>query len=134
MRKRSHGMNERSRSKIGSSEWITSIRPTRSATSASVYESQGKYAEAISWYERALKIYEREFGVDHINSASTINNIGIVYDSQGKYAEAISWYERALKIKEREFGVDHINSANTINNIGIRLLLAREVCRSDLMV
>ena len=41
-----------------------------------VYDSQGKYAEAISWYERALKIFEREFGVDHINSANTIGNIG----------------------------------------------------------
>lgn len=68
---------------------------------------QGKYAEVISWYERVLKILEREFGVDHIDSANMINNIGAVYRQQGKYAKAISWYERALNIKERKFGVDH---------------------------
>ena len=84
-----------------------------------VYREQGKYPEAISWYERALKIFEREFGVDHINSANTIMNIGSVYSAQGKYAEAISWYERALKIKEREFGVDHVNSAITLHTIGL---------------
>ena len=84
MQKRSRGMNGRSRSKSESSEWIISIRRTRSTTSASVYNSQGKYAEAISWYERALKIYEREFGVDHINSAETIMGIGLVYNSQGQ--------------------------------------------------
>ena len=79
----------------------------------------GKYTEAMSWYERALKIFEREFGVDHINSANTIMGVGCVYDSQGKYAEAISWYERSLKISEREFGVDHVNSASTLYNIGL---------------
>ena len=79
----------------------------------------GQFKEAFKSGKRALKINEREFGVDHINSASTIMNIGRVYDSQGKYADAISWYERALKINEREFGVDHINSAAMIANIGL---------------
>ena len=78
----------------------------------------GQFKEAFKSGKRALKINEREFGVDHINSADTIANIGSVCYSQGKYADAISWHERALKIIEREFGVDHINSANTINNIG----------------
>ena len=62
-------------------------------------------------------MYGREFGVDHINSANTIDNIGEVYRQQGKYAEAISWYERAVKIIERVFGVDHVNSARTLHNI-----------------
>ena len=73
----------------------------------------------MSWYERALKIRERELGIDHINSADTIMGIGLVYFSQGKYAEAMSWYKRALKIFEREFGVDHVNSASTWFNIGL---------------
>ena len=30
-----------------------------------VYQAQGKYKEAISWYEQALKIKEREFGAEH---------------------------------------------------------------------
>ena len=75
--------------------------------------------EAMSCYERALKIYEREFGADHINSANTINNIGETYRRQGKHVEAMSCYERALKIYEREFGVDHVNSASTLHNIGL---------------
>ena len=62
---------------------------------------------------------EKAFGVDHINTADTINNLGSTYDSQGKYDEAIAQYERALRIKEKAFGVDHINTADTINNLGI---------------
>ena len=78
----------------------------------------GQYDEAITYYERALRIKEKAFGVDHINTANTINNLGSTYDSQGKYDEAIAQYERALRIYEKAFGVDHINTADTINNLG----------------
>jgi tetratricopeptide (TPR) repeat protein len=77
----------------------------------SVYDSQGKYAEAMLQYQQALKIYDREFEVNHINSAGTLVNIGHVYSSQGKYAEAIMQSELALKIYDRQFGVNLINSA-----------------------
>ena len=74
----------------------------------------------MAWsYERALKIFEQEFGVDYINSASTINNIDIVYDNEGGYGDAISWYERALKIFEWEFGAMHVNAVATLHNIGL---------------
>src|SRR5579859_7906240 len=85
---------------------------------ASFFHSNGEYETARRAYERALRIKENAFGVDHINTASTINNLGLTYDSQGKYDEAISQYERALRIKEKAFGVDHINTAGTINNLG----------------
>ena len=51
-----------------------------------------------------MRIKEKAFGVDHINTADTINNLGITYKSQGKYDEAIAQYERALKIKEKAGG------------------------------
>jgi hypothetical protein len=43
----------------------------------------GQLREAFLLYNRALKIYEREFGVDHINSADTINNIGLSILTKG---------------------------------------------------
>ena len=79
----------------------------------------GQHAEALVSYERALKIRDCKFGVDHIDSAGTIMAIGNVYQSQGRYDEAIAQYERALRIYETAFGVDHINTADTINNLGI---------------
>src|SRR5436305_14613150 len=116
----SHITNEHSRSTIENLERITSTRPIQSITSvSSTMHKAISYKEAMSYYERALKIYDREFEADHINSAKTINNLGNVYNSQGNYKEAISYYERALKIKDREFETDHINSARTINNINI---------------
>src|SRR5436305_10663306 len=83
------------------------------------FDSNGQYTEAIEQYRRSLKIREKAFGVDHINTADTINNLGSTYYRQGKYDEAIEQDERALKIYEKAFGVDHINTADTINNLGI---------------
>ena len=95
-------------------EWITSTRPTQSTTSEA-----HTTVKAIAQYERALRIKEKAFGVDHIKMANTINNLGNTYNSQGKYDEAIAQYERALRIYEKAFGVDHINTARTIMNIGL---------------
>ena len=53
------------------------------------FHSNGQCDEAIPQYERPIKIYEKAFGVDHINTAGTINNLGITYRHQGKYDEAI---------------------------------------------
>ena len=57
--------------------------------------------------------------MDHINTADTINNLGLTYQHQGKYELAIAQYERALRIKEAAFGVDHVNSASTLHNMGL---------------
>ena len=83
------------------------------------YRHQGKYDEAVAHHEQALRIYENAFGVNHINCANSINNLGITYRHQGKYDEAVAHYERALKIKENAFGVDYINCVSTIMNIGL---------------
>jgi tetratricopeptide (TPR) repeat protein len=78
----------------------------------------GQYDKAFGHYENLLRNIEKVFGVDHINTAYTISNLGSTYSSQGKYDEAIAHYERSLRIEEKSFGVDHINTADTINNLG----------------
>ena len=90
-------------------ESTISIRLTQSTTSANfeVYRQQGKYAEAISCYERALKIFEREFGVDHVNSASTLHNIGLLYKSMADWVSAKSYFERASSLHRQCRGPEH---------------------------
>ena len=87
--------------------------------SIGIYEiNHGNCDSAKMLFLNALPISEEIFGVDHINTADTINNLGITYSRQGKYDEAIAHYERSLRIYEKAFGVDHINTADTINNLG----------------
>src|SRR5436305_11554752 len=85
------------------------------------YASQGKYDGAVAYYERLLRITEKAFGVDHINTASTINNLGLTYDSQGKYDEAIAQYEKALSIPEVE-QLDDQRTGGVHENVAISFL------------
>jgi tetratricopeptide (TPR) repeat protein len=78
----------------------------------------GQFQEALVTFKRLLDVDEGRFGIDHIDSAYLISNIGAMYQSQGKYDEAILWLERALNICEREFG-DDLGFAYASNNLGV---------------
>jgi Tfp pilus assembly protein PilF len=43
---------------------------------AIVYQLQGRYAEALEWYGKALAIKEKVLGREHPSTARTWNNIG----------------------------------------------------------
>ncbi|KAF3234348.1 hypothetical protein TWF217_003778 [Orbilia oligospora] len=84
---------------------------------ALVFSKQGKYDEAMQWYERALAGYEKALGKDHPSTLDTVHNIASVFSNQGKYDEAMQWYERALAGKEKALGEDHPSIFSTVNNI-----------------
>ena len=56
---------------------------------ANLYQSQGKYEEALSHYLRALKILEKQLGEDHLDVAVSLNNLANLYQSQGRFDEAL---------------------------------------------
>lgn len=68
-----------------------------------------------------MRTYEKVFGVDHINTAGTIHNLGNVYACQGKYNYAIACYERALKVFQRETRL-HPDTASVHECIAVGLL------------
>ena len=74
------------------------------------YDSQGKYDKAIEQYERALKIKENAFGVDHINTASTIMNLGITFEQIGNLVLATTHLKRGYNIFLSSLGPQHPNT------------------------
>jgi tetratricopeptide (TPR) repeat protein len=79
-----------------------------------VYIDMGKYDEALSCYQKSLKIKEdlniKTKGIEY-------GNIAIVYESKGEYPKALEYHFRALKNKE-ELGQKR-EIAATLGNIGI---------------
>ncbi|KAK6356073.1 hypothetical protein TWF718_000447 [Orbilia javanica] len=86
---------------------------------ARVFDNQGKYDEAMQWYERALAGTKKVLGEDHPSTFDTVNNIALVFKNQGKYDEAMQWYERALAGTEKALGEDHPSTLITVNNIAL---------------
>jgi CHAT domain-containing protein len=77
----------------------------------------GNYAAALveaQKYEAAVKT---QFGANHTNYASALNNLAVVYYWQGKYAEAEGLHKRALAIREQALGANHSLVAATLDNL-----------------
>ena len=80
-------------------------------------KAEGRYREAIPFAEKALRIGEREFGPDHLNTAIFLNNLAEIYRAQGRYAEAEPFYARSLAIWEKALGPEHLDVATSLNNL-----------------
>ena len=55
---------------------------------ASLYNRQGRYAEAEPLFKRALVIREEALGLEHPDVAWSLNGLAKLYGNQGRYAEA----------------------------------------------
>ena len=82
-----------------------------------VYQCQGKYDDAISMYEKSLKIKLSALGHNHPSIANTYNNMGSVYYSQGKYDDAILFYEKSISIYVDAHLQNHPKLIEWYNNI-----------------
>ncbi len=78
------------------------------------YQDQGKVKDALVYFERSLKLYERID--DREGVAGSLNNMGSVYQGQGQLKEALDYFLRSLKINEE---IDNKSGlSTTFNNIG----------------
>jgi hypothetical protein len=77
----------------------------------------GKYQSAIPLAQRALELEEKEWGPDHPNVATALNNLATLYRYDGQLALAESLYRRALIIDERAFGPAHAQVARDLSNL-----------------
>ena len=110
----------------------------------------GDYAGARLYYERALAIFEQVSGLEHPDTATSLNNLGGLLQAMGDYEVARSYYERALAIREKVLGPQHPDTAQSLNNLGVllqamgdyeaarpyyerALALAREIGREDVI-
>ena len=83
-----------------------------------IKHDQGDYREALSFYERALEICEKNLPNNHPSLATSYNNIGSVYSNMGEYSKAISSLERSPKIYQTNIPANHSDLATSNNNVG----------------
>ena len=86
-------------------------------TVESLYQSQGRYAEAEPLHKRSLAIREKALGTDHPDVANGLNSLAWLYTIQGHYADAEPLYKRALATWEKALGPDHPDLATCLENM-----------------
>ena len=84
---------------------------------ASTLYRQGKYDQAVVVAKKALEVAEREFGPEHPDVATSLNNLAGLYHAQGQYAAAEPLLKRSLAIWEKVLGPEHPDVATSLENI-----------------
>ena len=81
----------------------------------------GKYCEAERLSRRALERSEKELGVQHPDTLTSVNFLAVVLQDQGKYDEAEKLNRRALEGRGNELGVQHLDTLASVNNLALVL-------------
>ena len=78
---------------------------------AVIKDRQGRAAEAVDYYEKAIKIQERTCSNDDDDLATSFNNEGTPYfkmkSHSGEYAKARKYFQTVLDIRTEELPAGH---------------------------
>lgn len=80
--------------------------------------SQGRSAEAATYFRYALPILEKQFGPEDTKVVAAINSLANSYEDQGRFSDAEPLYKRSLAIRERILGLNHPDVAASLDDIG----------------
>jgi CHAT domain-containing protein len=61
----------------------------------------GQYRAAESYFKKALEIYKKKFGEEHVDYAMGLSNLGDLYSEMGDYKAALPFYRESFEIKEK---------------------------------
>ncbi|MDF5724368.1 MAG: tetratricopeptide repeat protein [Rhizonema sp. PD37] len=81
------------------------------------YQGQGLYALAKPWYEQCVSVVQSFLGEEHLDIATSYNNLALLYYSQGQYTKAEPLYKKALELKQRLLGEEHPSVGTSYNNL-----------------
>ena len=84
-----------------------------------MFKNLGDFQQAKDSYACALDIYVKQLGLDHVNVATSYNNLGTIYRNLGDFQEAKDSHARALVIRLKQLGPEHVHVATSHNNLGI---------------
>jgi signal transduction histidine kinase len=91
-----------------------------------MYDLQGNYSKALTYYNKALKMRESKRHPALI--ATSLNNLGAIYLYQNDYKKALHYLKKALELRIEVN--DRSNIASSYNNLGEVYLIQGELGKS----
>ena len=61
------------------------------------YRAQNQYPQAEALYQRAVSIFRKSIGSDHVDTAEAMSRLGQLYELQGLYSQAEPLFQQALR-------------------------------------
>ena len=94
-------------------------------TIGNTYRELALYAEAQEQMEKALALRQRVLGVSHLDTLSSMRQLGALYSSQGKNGPAESLLTKVLEHQRRLIGEDHQDTLETMNYLALAVSASR---------
>ncbi len=79
---------------------------------------QGDYRSSIEYSQKSLAIVEKVFGKEHLHTAVSYDNLGLLYATMGDYPKALNYHQKALAIFEKVLGKEDDAVALTYTGLG----------------
>ncbi len=86
---------------------------------ATYLSSRTRFAEAESFFQRALRIREHALGPEHPLVAEALHGLAVLQRKQDKYEQVESLFRRALRIREHALGLEDPLVAETLHDLAI---------------
>lgn len=82
-------------------------------------ETQGyaTHEETLAAYEKELKEIEAQKGLDHLDVANMLSQIGGIHWAMGKYSQAVAHGKQSLEIVDKALGSDHTHTITSVENL-----------------
>lgn len=78
----------------------------------------GDYSSARRYFEKALAIWQKVAGGEHLDTVESLNNLGHLLRDQGNLTEAQLCLENALALRKKVLGESHPKTAESYNEMG----------------
>ncbi len=93
------------------------ISVTLMANLADAQCKSGHQLQAQLTYERALKIMEEVWGVEHPETLRMMNDLGQVYEMQLRWEDAEALYVKLLEVQKKQWGEEHVKTLNAMGSL-----------------
>ena len=81
------------------------------------HRTLGDYGKAIAYHERARDLLLGTLGLDHPETWSALNNLGVAWIESGRPAEALPLLERVVSARVGRLGKTHEETLDARNNL-----------------
>ncbi|WP_103126201.1 tetratricopeptide repeat protein, partial [Nostoc cycadae] len=81
------------------------------------YQGQGLYKQAEPWLSQCLELIKHRLSAEHLDFASSLNNLAGLYHVTGRYSEAKPLYQQGLELRQRLLGAEHPHVGISLNNL-----------------
>jgi len=92
---------------------------------------QGRFGEAIEWFEAALQLIGVHLGTNNMEYATAMNNLAGAQRMDGRYKEASINFAEAMRIYQSLVGEDNYYYISCVNNLSLLEISQKNYGRAE---